>query len=236
MNINKFDVDEILAEVEQKRINRRSASEKNGALSDFENSYQERKPVVSEGFGRDVYDWVSCLMVSLMAVILTLTFVVRVNEVEGQSMEPTLSQADRLLVWELGYSPSFGDIVVIQADNLPNGLTGEMGEGIVKRIIGLAGDTIDIDEETGVVYSNGEALDEPYIAETISRSRMGNAEYPLTVPENTVYVLGDNRNHSTDSRFMKDDYNSYYVGFVDVRNIIGKVIFRIYPFDRLGII
>lgn len=236
MSKNQFDIDEILEEIEQKKARSSGNLPQSNDAASFENTYEKGKTVITEGFGRDVYDWMYSLIISLLTVVVMLTFVVRVNEVDGQSMEPTLHGADRLLVWELCYTPSFGDIVIIQADNLPNEITGKMGEGIVKRVIGVAGDVIDIDAETGTVYRNGQALDEPYIAESINRGRIGNAEYPLTVPENTVYVLGDNRNHSTDSRVMKDDYTDCYVGFVNVKNVVGKAFFRIYPFDAFGVL
>jgi len=101
------------------------------------------------------------------------------------------------------------------------------GKPLVKRVIAKGGDTVDIDVEQGLVYVNGEALDEPYVPEgTLST---GNVEFPLTVPEGTLFLMGDNRQHSTDSR-------SSDVGFIDERDILGKVVLRIYPFNKIGLI
>ncbi len=213
----------------------KTPSEKRDTDDFFEhdaNGAEKDKPAAS--IGSELLDWADNFVSAFMCVIIILTFFVRMNDVSGISMQPTLYDGERLLVWQFGYTPQYGDIVIIQAENLPNGETGEMGEGIVKRVIGVGGDVIDIDRETGVVYRNGEALQEDYIAETIRESRRGNADYPLTVEENTVFVLGDNRNNSTDSRWVKDMFTEYYVGCVDLKYVVGKAFFRVYPFDRMG--
>ena len=124
--------------------------------------------------------------------------------------------------------------MALWADNLLNGETGEKGELIVKRIIGLPGDEIDINAVSGVVYRNGEPLREDYIMETIDPDCLGNVHYPVIVDENCVFVLGDNRNQSTDSRYGKNDNTPYYVGCVDMRFIVGKAVYRIFPFERMG--
>ena len=140
--------------------------------------------------------------------------------VSGSSMNNTLTDGDRLLVQSTFYTPQRGDVVVV--DSYIN-----YGKPLVKRVIAKGGDTVDIDVEQGLVYVNGEALDEPYVPEgTLST---GNVEFPLTVPEGTLFLMGDNRQHSTDSR-------SSDVGFIDERDILGKVVLRIYPFNKIGLI
>lgn len=182
---------------------------------------------------REAYDWLESILLSIICVVAVLTFIVRVNQVYGISMQPTLHSGDRLIVSPLLYSLDYGDIVVIQAENLLNYDTGEMGEPIVKRIIGLPGDVIFIDRVSGEVYRNGERLDEPYIAEMIRPERVGNQSYPLTIPENQIFVMGDNRNFSTDSRFTEGD-SPYYVGCVELEYVMGKAMFRIWPFGDFG--
>ena len=185
---------------------------------------------------KSLYLWAQSVLESVMAAFLLLTFVFRVNIVVGSSMQPTLHEEDRIVVVEAFYTPSYGDIVALWANDLFNRQTGEKGEMIVKRVIGLPGDVIDIDPDTGIVCRNGQPLHESYTAEPINAANLGNAQYPLTVDDNCVFVLGDNRNHSTDSRYVNDGIAEYYVGCVDMRYIMGKAVFRIYPLDRIGVL
>ena len=200
-------------------------------------TFDNENPNYSRGSGaKAFYLWVQSILESVTVSFLLLTFLFRVNIVIGSSMEPTLHNEDRIVVAQAFYTPSYGDIVALWADGLFNRQTGEKGEMIVKRVIGLPGDVINIDPDTGIVYRNGEPLYEDYTAEPISSANLGNAQYPLTVDENCVFVLGDNRNRSTDSRYVDDGTVEYYVGCVDIRCIMGKAVFRIYPFDRIGVL
>ena len=199
--------------------------------------FDNENPNYRQGSGaKNLYLWVQSILESVMAAFLLLTFLFRVNIVIGSSMEPTLHEEDRIVVAQTFYTPSYGDIVALWAEGLFNRQTEEKGEMIVKRVIGLPGDEINIDPDTGTVYRNGQPLREDYTAEPITAANLGNARYPLTVDDNCVFVLGDNRNHSTDSRYVDDGTVEYYVGCVDMRCIIGKVVFRIYPFDRIGVL
>ena len=148
-------------------------------------------------------------------------------------MNNTLQDQDRVISTNFLYTPSRGDIVVIQADRLVNQVTGKYGEPIIKRVIALAGDTIRFDFDNGGVYlkkageSDFELLEEDYIAEP---TYLGyDVEFPYTVPEGTVFVMGDNRNASLDSR-------STYVGCIDEQDILGKVLFCFLPFSDFGVV
>ncbi len=176
--------------------------------------------VKNTGFSlkREVLEWVENMVWALVAVILIFTFVMRTATVSGESMLPTLQHADRLLISNLGYKPARGDVIVFTPDNRTD-------PPLVKRVIATEMQTVDIDFEQGIVYVDGEALDEPYVNELTFET--GNVTFPVLVPYNNVFVMGDNRNHSRDSRF-----NS--VGMVDNKTILGKVLVRFFPFNVAG--
>ena len=120
--------------------------------------------------------------------------------------------------WTGGNDYQYGDVVVVDRS--------QRGEPpIIKRVIGRAGDEIDIDFETGQVRRNGRALDEPYLYEPTLTRR--DVEFPVTVPEGSVFVMGDNRNHSADSRTRE-------IGMIDLRRVMGKAVYRFLPADRAG--
>ena len=165
--------------------------------------------------GRDLYEWVQALVCSVLAVVLLFTFVVRLIGVDGHSMVPTLQDGDRLLVlnslWDSDYE--YGDIVVLRKESF-------LEEPIVKRVIATEGQTVDIDFASGSVYVDGELLEEDYINEPTYVDE--GTQFPLTVPEGSIFVMGDNRNHSSDSR-------SSDLGTVDTRYVIGKAVFLLFP-------
>lgn len=185
--------------------------------------------------GLDFYSVVQCVIQSMLTAFLVLTFFFNISVVVGSSMNPTLENGDKILVVHLNDTLQYGDVIVAWAAHLSNRDTGEYGEMIVKRVIGLPGDVINIDDD-GRVYRNGEILQEDYINHFESYTNKGNAQFPLTVEENCVFVLGDNRNHSTDSRFVYDGSSDIYVGCIDQRYIMGKAVFCLYPYDRIGAI
>ena len=164
---------------------------------------------------RDLYEWVQALVCSVLTVVLVFTFVIRLIGVDGHSMVPTLQNGDRLLVLNslLYHDYQYGDIVVLRKDTF-------LEEPIVKRVIATEGQTVDIDFSTGSVYVDGELLEERYINERTYLEE--GTEFPLTVPEGSIFVMGDNRNHSSDSRDSR-------LGTVDCRYIIGKAVFLAFP-------
>lgn len=167
---------------------------------------------------KSALEWIETLVWASVAVVLLFTFVGRTTTVSGDSMNPNYLNGDRLIVSGLGYRPAGGDVVVFS----PN----EAGEdNLIKRIIAIEGQTVDIDFARGVVWVDGVALDEPYAAEPTYVGE-GTA-FPATVPAGHVFVLGDNRNHSRDSR-------SPSVGMVDTRKILGRVLLRFYPLAGFG--
>lgn len=169
---------------------------------------------------REVFEWLETIAFSLVAVVLIFTFVFRIVGVDGDSMMNTLQDKDRLIITHLFYQPKQGDIVIITQPNSVN-------KPLVKRIVALGGQTVDIDTDRGLVYVEGKVIDEPYILEPTTYMPASAVEFPYTVPEGKVFVMGDNRNNSLDSR-------STGVGPIDERYILGKAIFRIFPFDSIG--
>ncbi len=169
----------------------------------------------------------------LVGILLIFVLVFRVVVVSGPSMKDTLQDGDYvLLISNIFYrQPSYGDVIVASKDDFKN------GEPIIKRVIATEGQVVDIDFETGVVYVDGQQLDEPYVRTPTNRYEGIN--FPLTVDEGCIFVMGDNRNDSKDSR-------STEIGLIDVREILGRAIFVAFPaadettntrqFDRIGVI
>lgn len=182
--------------------------------------------------GRDLYEWVQALVCSVLAVVVVFTFAIRLIGVDGHSMVPTLQDGDRLLVLNsmLYHDYQYGDIVVLRKDSF-------LEEPIVKRVIATEGQTVDIDFTTGSVYVDGKFLKEDYINELTFLEE--GTEFPLTVPKGSIFVMGDNRNHSSDSRDSR-------LGTVDARYVIGKAVILAFPgpdewtgkrsFERIGVI
>ena len=219
---------------------------------------------------RWVFDWAESGIAAVIAVVVLFAFVARVTRVDGESMLPTLHNDERLLIYDFMYTPASNDIVVLQAKGGWNTIDDPdagypNGKPIVKRIIAVSGDKVDIDFDKGIVYINGEELQKgetdgnltedghyvggyttdperliknpqtgimispeagvmfnengkPVDVNTGKRIRDADVPYGLTVPEGQVFVMGDNRDHSTDGR---------YLGCVDTRYLVGKVFFRI---------
>ena len=168
---------------------------------------------------RELYDWIESLMVALIFCVILFSFVLRLINVSGPSMNHTLFDGDKMLVSDLFYKPKAGDVVVFKNVDDNN-----EEKALVKRVIATEGQEVNIDFEHGIVYVDGEPLEEEYAAEPIHNKLdfIG----PKTVPEGCVFVLGDNRNSSRDSRARS-------IGMVDERLILGKVYAVVYPIDAI---
>ena len=167
---------------------------------------------------KELYDWIYCLLFALIVAVLLFSFVVHPIDVVGSSMVPTLHNGDKMLVSGLFYKPKAGDVVVFKKDEYdPN-------KALVKRVIATEGQEINMDFANGIVYIDGEPIAEEYINE-LTFNKLDFIG-PKTVPEGCVFVMGDNRNASIDSR--KNE-----IGMLDTRLIIGRAYYVIYPLSVL---
>ncbi len=165
------------------------------------------------------YEWIDSVMGAIIIIFILFTFLFRAVGVDGKSMMPTLQNGDWLAISGINFEPRRGDIVVVTQPN-------DVHEPLIKRIIAVGGETIDINFITHDIKINGEKIDEPYIAEPTQRSF--DVKFPLVIPEGFVFVMGDNRNNSKDSRHSG-------VGLIDQRYILGKTRFRLFPFGGFKI-
>ena len=173
---------------------------------------------------KELFEWVELFAYSVTIVIILFTFLCRIAVVSGPSMENTLFNGEVLIVSDLFYEPEPGDVIVFQSNTILN------NEAIVKRVIATEGQVVDIDFENWIVTVDGVPVEEPYIRFEEGRP-MDASDYafPLTVEEGKIFVIGDKRNHSTDSR-------SDMIGQVDTRYVLGKVLLRFLPLDKIGLI
>jgi signal peptidase I len=196
----------------------------------LEQGQEAPKPVLpSQRPGSELYEWLQMVLWCILLAILVFNCFARLTRVDGSSMDNTLEDGELMVVWSLGYSPKQGDIVVLNKTTAEF-LGGEGGEAIVKRVIAVGGQTVDIDYATGTVYVDGEALSEPYIKETMYRpgsSLVQNTHWE--VPDGSIFVMGDNRNNSTDSRHD-------LLGTIDEDYVLGKVVLALWPMDRIGLL
>lgn len=166
-----------------------------------------------------LFDFFEMLTVALTIVILMFSFVGRHSPVNGTSMYPTLDEHDLMIVTSFDYTPKQGDIVVFQNPGLYE-------RPFIKRVIAVEGQTIDFDFDTWSVYVDGVKLDEPYVNYEMGKA-MEDSDwtFPMTLGKGYCWCMGDNRNHSTDSRV---------IGPIDNRFILGQAVFRLWPLDKAG--
>lgn len=180
------------------------------------------------------FEWGHCIISAVVIVVILLTFVFRLINIDGSSMLPTLVNSDKVIITNFFYEPEVGDIVVIPAGKYHD-------EPIIKRIIALEGQDVYINYVTHEVYVDGILLEEEYINCPTIHS-LGEKELSLTVPEGKAFILGDNRGDSYDSRYFgnfdtEDGDEVTDLGetkCIDVDDIIGKAQFVIFPFERFG--
>ena len=183
----------------------------------------------AKSFAAELFEWIEMIILSACIVMLFFTFIARPARVDGASMENTLHNGEMLLISNLFYKPECGDVVVLQKINSAHPAP------IVKRVIATEGETIDIDFDTWDVTvtdpdEKTRILDESNYRKLATDARVtSDFDFPLTVGKGQLFVMGDNRNHSLDSR-------SSAIGMVDESEIIGKVLFRFFPLNKIGLL
>lgn len=166
------------------------------------------------------FEYMASIITSLVTVVILFTLFFRIVTVFGPSMLPTLQSGDHVVLFCWNYQPQHDDVVVITQ-------TAGYDKPIIKRVIALENEVVDIDFKTGVISVNGKPLEESdYLKQGVTHSDF---TFPLTVPQGHVFVLGDNRSVSNDSRYSD-------IGMIDERYILGKAQCVLFPFDRLGAI
>ena len=186
-----------------------------------------KNSVQKNSFVAEIFEWLEMVILSACVVLLVFTFIARPANVDGASMENTLHDKEMLVISNLFYEPKHGDIVVFQKINSVHPAP------IVKRVIATEGETIDIDFNTWTVtvtdvQGNSRELDESSYRKLLSDRRVtSDLNYPITLGENEIFVMGDNRNNSMDSRDSR-------IGVVNEKEIIGKVCLRAFPLNKFG--
>lgn len=179
--------------------------------------------------GAELYEWLQIFLGCVVAAVVLFNCVARLTRVDGGSMNNTLRDGEIMLIWSLGYTPKQGDIVVLNKTSV---LLSDWTEprAIVKRVIATGGQTVDIDYAAGVVYVDGQPLDEPYLPEEMNMPPFYSMQgIHWEVPEGSIFVMGDNRNHSTDSR---EDQ----LGPIDTGYVLGKAVLALWPMERFGVV
>lgn len=182
----------------------------------------------------ELFDWIDTVVIALISVVIIFSLFFRIATIVGPSMQNTLYNGERVIISNFLYTPKYGDIVVVSRNTNNSVDSADTGrEPIIKRVIATEGQYVDINFETGKVYvgadlSNMVELSEPYAnGPTTLRYDI---EFPIYVKEGHIFVLGDNRNNSTDSRSSTIGD----LGLIDERYVLGKAVYRIWPIDAIG--
>ena len=166
---------------------------------------------------KEIFEWVQAIVIAVVLALIIRSFIFTVVRVDGQSMEPNLHNNDRMIVWRLGYEPKQGDIIIFNPPGYAKNIYW------VKRVIAMGGQHVEIDYATNSVYVDGEKLDESYLGEEmLPQSTLTEVD----VPEGSIFVMGDNRNHSTDGRV---------IGPIEKERIVGRAVWRFWPLNNMTI-
>ena len=182
----------------------------------------EPKKEDTAGWAGDLFTWLQALTFALVIIMIVFTFFARIIGVDGHSMEPTLQDRDMLLLQCAGYEPRQGDVVVLHKS------FSTTGEPIVKRVIAVGGQSVHIDYDSSTVYVDGEPVDDSYLGEPMVQpgsSTMQGTDWDI--PEGSVFVMGDNRNNSSDSREES-------LGPVENQYVLGRALVVLFPFSHFG--
>ncbi len=185
-----------------------------------EENTEEQQMTSGNTLVKEILDWIKYLIIAVIIALVIRTYIFTLVRVDGASMNPTLTHGDTLYANRFLYEPSNGDIIVFRPPNSPE-------TPYIKRVIATEGQVIDIDPYSCKVSVDGVELVEDYIKEPMLSG--GNMQYPCTVPEGHIFVMGDNRNNSLDSRTST-------VGFVPVDNVMGEAVFRLLPLNGIGVL
>ncbi len=201
------------------------------------NGKSDKVEEVIENAQKEFFDWLDVITVALVLVVLVFTFVFRVATIDGNSMLNTFHNGEKVVISNAFYTPKYGDVVVISRNyNSEPDKTEHNSQPIIKRVIATEGQTVSIDFQNGIVYVDGKQLVEKYTAtptnNPVDVKNAKELEKGVKVPENCVFVLGDNRNNSSDSR--DSNLGNRGDGMVDTKFILGKVRLRIFPFSKFG--
>lgn len=194
------------------------------------------KNAKGSNFWKDLGDMTETVIIAIFIILVIFAFIIRPVTVDGDSMNYTFNDKDKVLMTNIFYTPEQGDVVIIDhKESYIYDNSGELTEyddplqkRLIKRVIAVGGQTLDIDFETGTVTVDGEILAESYIADPTTRDEDGFV-YPVEIPEGYVFVMGDNRLRSTDSRSPR-------VGLIKEDEIMGKVVCRFYPLNKIKLV
>ncbi len=193
-------------------------SEKKNGYIYYEYKEKTEKEEITKTAFSSFFHWVSGIVAVLFVIFLVIMLFFRPVTVGGDSMEPTLRNGDRLFVYSFMYEPANGDVIVARS---PDGAD----LPVIKRVIAKEGQVVELDYEKGTLTVDGTVIDENYIS-GMSKVPVNEIEYPYTVPEGHIFVMGDNRDESRDSRHKT-------FGCIDENTVAGKAVFRFYPFSSM---